>query len=852
MAGTNLTRDEARRRSDLITISAYQVDLDFRTRPAEAETFRSVTTIAFTAAEPGASTFLDLVAPWVDEVTLNGRRLDPETVFSGGRIVLDDLRADNTVRVAASCAYSNSGQGLHRTVDPADGRVYLYTHFEVPDARRVFATFEQPDLKASFQFTVTAPATWEVFSNSATPDPEETDYGVRTWRFAPTPRISTYITAVCAGEYHVERDQHTTADGQVIPMAIACRASVAGHLDAGQSFQTVQRGMDFFVEKFGSPYPFTKYDQIFVPEYNIGAMENAGCVTANESYVYRSKATDAEYERRNTTLLHELSHMWFGDLVTMKWWDDTWLKESFATYMASLAMAEVTRWSDAWTTFANSAKAAALRQDQLPSTHPIVADISDLDDVDANFDGITYSKGASVLKQLVAYTGADEFFAGIRQYFAEHAWANTTLDDLLRALEKTSGRDLTEWSRLWLQTAGPNTLRAERVGNLLVINQDGEPARPHRIAMGWYDRSGNHLVRTHREELDLAGGRTELALDGRDDAAFMMVNDDDLTYARLRFDDASLATLRELSIGAFADSLPRAVCWQATWDMTRNAELAARDYIDLALRSLDAETDIGMVNAAHANLHIAVDLYVAPDERAQTRMTLSRAARERLERAASGSDHQLAWARFFARVAVGDDDLDLVAGLRDGSVAIGGLAVDNDLRWQLVTALARSGRLADREIGAELDADRTTSGTERAASALASRPTAIAKAEAWEQAVNQTDLANGVIEAIVGSRRRHSGFAQPTQLDLLERYVEPYFQAIREIWATRPAEIASMLTRSLYPTLLASPDLVTRTDEYLASESPAPVVRRILSEERDEVVRAVRAQQLDGAAREAG
>jgi aminopeptidase N len=847
MPGTNLTRDEARRRSELVTISAYDVDLDFRNRPAETETFRSVTTIEFTASEPGASTFLDLVAPWVSEVTLNGRSLDPATVFRDGRIQLDNLAAENTVRVVADCAYSNTGQGLHRTIDPADRRIYLYTHFEVPDARRLYANFEQPDLKASFRFTVVAPMDWEVFSNSPTPEPEDTDFGVRTWRFAPTPRISTYITAICAGQYHVERDQHTTTDGQVIPMAVACRASMAPYLDAAQTIDTIKRGFDFFIDKFGCGYPFAKYDQVFVPEYNIGAMENVGCVTVNENYLHRSKATDAEYQRRNETLLHELSHMWFGDLVTMKWWDDTWLKESFATYMSALATTRVTQWTDAWTTFAISDKAWALRQDQLPSTHPIVADISDLDDVAANFDGITYAKGASVLKQLVAYVGEEEFFAGVREYFAEHAWGNTTLDDLLAALEKASGRDLSAWSYDWLRTSGPNTLRPSVQGGTLTIHQESTPLRPHRIAVGQYALQDDRLVRTHRAELDVVGATTTVTLDGPGRTDLVLLNDDDLTYAKIRFDDVSLATLREVGIGAFAESLPRALCWLAAWDMTRTAELAARDYIDLALRSLPTETDIALVTSAHANLITALDFYVAPDARDQARDAISAFARQHLMWAPPGSDLQLSWTRLLAKVAASDDDLDLIAALRDGSTTIEGLTIDNNLRWMLLTTLARTGRIAESEIGAELTADQTTSGTEHAAAALASRPTPDAKAEAWELAVNQTDLANGVLEATIGHRRAFGGFAQPGQEELLEPYVDRYFGALAAVWESRPAEIASRITTALYPRLLASPDLIARTDAYLATAAPASVVQRILREGRDDVERAVRAQQLDAA-----
>ncbi len=517
MPGLNLTRDEAYERSGALHVDSYHIDLDFS---RAGDVFDSVTVVRFTAREPGGSTFMDLAAPRVRTVTLNGRVLDPAEVYRDGRIALDGLAASNEVRIEADCGYSNSGQGLHRTIDAADGRTYLYTHFEVPDARRLFATFEQPDLKATFAFTVTAPAGWIVLSNSPTPSPEISG-SVATWRFAPTRRISTYLTAIIAGEYHIVHDAHTTVDGTVIPMAVACRQSLATHLDADNVLSITKKGFDYFINAFGHPYPFEKYDQVFVPEYNIGAMENVGCVTVNDRHVFDSKPTDADVQARANTLVHELAHMWFGDLVTMRWWDDLWLKESFATYVAYRCLADVTDWPS-WTDFV-SQKMWGLRQDELPSTHPIVADIRDLHDVSVNFDGITYAKGAAVLKQLVAWVGSDEFFAGSKLYFDTYAWGNTTLVDLLDTLEKTSGRDLTAWAAEWLQTSGPNTLTPS-----FTLDADGRYAsfdvaqtaapdyptlRSHRISIGLYSLSDGGLVRTSQVALDVdrrrdAGART--------------------------------------------------------------------------------------------------------------------------------------------------------------------------------------------------------------------------------------------------------------------------------------------------------------------------------------------------------
>ncbi|MFB7507992.1 aminopeptidase N, partial [Streptomyces broussonetiae] len=624
MPGTNLTREEAQQRAELLTVDSYEIDLDLSgaqdggtARSSEAGsgggTYRSVTTVRFDVARGGES-FIDLVAPTVHEVTLNGDALDPAEVFADSRIALPGLlEGRNVLRVVADCAYTNTGEGLHRFVDPVDEQAYLYTQFEVPDARRVFASFEQPDLKATFRFTVKAPEGWTVISNSPTPEPKD-----NVWAFEPTPRISTYITAIIAGPYHSVHSVYEK-DGQSVPLGIYCRPSLAEFLDSDAIFEVTRQGFDWFQEKFDYKYPFAKYDQLFVPEFNAGAMENAGAVTIRDQYVFRSKVTDAAYEMRAETILHELAHMWFGDLVTMEWWNDLWLNESFATYtsIACQAAAPGSRWPHSWTTFANSMKTWAYRQDQLPSTHPIMADIRDLDDVLVNFDGITYAKGASVLKQLVAYVGEDEFFQGVQAYFKRHAFGNTRLSDLLGALEETSGRDLKTWSKKWLETAGINILRpevatdADGVLTSFAVRQEapalpagaqGEPVlRPHRIAIGCYDRdpASGKLVRTERVELDVDGELTAVPqLTGKRRPAVILLNDDDLSYAKVRLDEQSLAFVTE-HLGDFTESLPRALCWASAWDMTRDGELAARDYLSLVLSGIGKESDIGVVQSLH-------------------------------------------------------------------------------------------------------------------------------------------------------------------------------------------------------------------------------------------------------------
>lgn len=854
MPGTNLTREEAQQRAKLLTVDSYEIDLDL-SGAQEGGTYRSVTTVRFDSAEAGAETFIDLVAPAVHEVVLNGHSLDVAAVFRDARIALKHLEAGpNELKVVADCDYTNTGEGLHRFVDPVDEQAYLYTQFEVPDARRVFASFEQPDLKATFQFTVKAPSGWTVVSNSPTPEPSGD-----VWVFEPTPRMSTYITALIVGPYHSVHSSYEGPGGQSVPLGIYCRPSLAEFLDSDAIFEVTRQGFDWFQEKFDYAYPFAKYDQLFVPEFNAGAMENAGAVTIRDQYVFRSKVTDAAYETRAETILHELAHMWFGDLVTMEWWNDLWLNESFATYtsIACQAYAENSRWPHSWTTFANSMKTWAYRQDQLPSTHPIMADIRDLDDVLVNFDGITYAKGASVLKQLVAYVGMDEFFRGVQAYFKAHAFGNTRLSDLLGALEETSGRDLKTWSKKWLETAGINVLRpvvdvdtSGRITSFAVKQEapalpagaKGEPTlRPHRIAIGLYDlddESGK-LLRTDRVELDVDGELTAVdELVGRERPAVILLNDDDLSYAKVRMDAESLAFVTE-HIGDFEASLPRALSWASAWDMTRDAELPTREYLSLVLSGIAKESDIGVVQSLHRQVKMALELYAAPARRDEALARWTEATLTHLRAAEPGSDHQLAWARAFAATARTEEQLTLIEELLSGKQAIEGLAVDTELRWAFVHRLAATGRLDEAGITAELDRDKTAAGERHAASARAARPTAEAKAEAWASVVESDKLPNAIQESVIG------GFVQTDQRELLAPYTEKFFAAVKGAWDSRSHEMAQQIAVGLYPSLQVSRSTLDATDTWLASASPSAALRRLITESRAGVERALRAQAAD-------
>ncbi|XRQ12490.1 aminopeptidase N [Actinomadura welshii] len=842
MAG-NLTRDEARERARLLTVESYTVDLDLTTGETD---FGSTTVIRFGSAETGASTFVDLHGAVVREATLNGKALDPSSYDpEKGRLPLPDLAAENELRVVADCAYSRSGEGLHRFVDPVDGGVYLYSQFETADAHRMYTCFDQPDLKATFEFTVKAPEDWEVVTN----EPAESAGG-GTWRFPPTPRISTYITALIAGPYHVVRDEYRRDNGTVIPLGVFCRASLAEHLDAPEIVEVTRQGFAYFEEVFGREYPFTKYDQLFVPEFNAGAMENAGAVTFLEDYVFRSRVTDAAYERRAETILHEMAHMWFGDLVTMRWWDDLWLNESFATYMSVLCMAEATQWKGAWTTFANLEKAWAYRQDQLPSTHPISADMVDIRAVEVNFDGITYAKGASVLKQLVAYVGLDNFLEGVRRYFDRHAWGNTVLTDLLGALEETSGRDLASWSKEWLETAGVNTMRPDfeldgdgNFASFAVLQEakaDYPTLRSHRLAIGLYDRTAEGIVRRERVELDVVGTRTEVPqLVGEKRPDLVLVNDDDLAYAKIRLDENSQRTLIG-SIGDIKDGLPRALCWSAAWDMTRDAEMATRDYVRLVTTGIRGVTDISVTQTLLRQARLAVQQYADPAWRREGQALLADTLAELAREAEAGSDLQLAYTQAFAASAVSDDHLAFVQGLLDGSEVLDGLTVDTDLRWTLLRRLVVTGRAGEAEIDAEHRRDRTAAGERHAAGCKAAIPSAEAKAAAWERIVSG-DLPNAVYRATLG------GFVEPDQADLLVPYADRYFAEVGRIWREWSSDMSQTFAEVAYPFLVIEQSTVDRTESYIAEEEPPPALARLLSEGRDGVARALRARAKDAA-----
>ena len=845
MPGLNSTRAEAAERSNHLAIKSYQVSLDLTLGD---EIFESITVVKFSCNKAGYETFIDAVGRNVIKATLNGQVVDTAN-YDGESIFIKNLATENELVIHMNGLYSKTGEGLQRSVDPVDNEVYLYSQGETAFIRKMYPCFDQPDLKATFTLEVTAPAHWQVISNN--PVQEKIDLADKKskWSFSTTLRIPTYITALIAGPYYNVQDEYVGK--KRVPLGIYCRKSLAEFLDPADIFLITKQGFTYFEKVFGLEYPFEKYDQIAVVDFNWGAMENAGAVTFLERLlVFRSKVTERMYNARANTILHEMAHMWFGNMVTMKWWDDLWLNESFAEWSSYLAMVEGTRFKNSWTGFNQERKNWAYRQDQLSSTHPIVSDMKDIDTVAGNFDGISYAKGASVLQQLVAHVGRENFILGLQKYFTKHAFKNTTLDDLLYELTQTSGRDLKPWVSTWLQTAGVNTLRPtleienDKYKSVAVIQEaptmpvGSSQLRPHRMAVGLYDLTNNKITCRKSVELDVAGGKTDVpALAGEKVADLLLINDRDLSYSKIRFDERSIATLKS-HLGKIEDALTRALCWSATWDMLRDAEISATDFIDIALSGLAGEDDIATVTIIGNQLASAVEIYSAPTKRDSARLKVGNAYEQMVKAAAAGSDHQLQYARNFTSFASSAEHNDLIKELLDGKLS--GLKVDADLRWTFVIALAERGLMDKGALAAELLKDNTLTGQLSHATALAALPTAQAKSQTWKS-ITTEDLSTSQREAKI------AGFMRALHRPLLSAYVDPYFDLLLETWGKKSYEVASKFVMGMYPTYITTQDTLEKTTTWLntTGKDGQAGLRRLVAEGKDALERALKVQGRD-------
>ncbi|MGJ4125535.1 aminopeptidase N [Corynebacterium macclintockiae] len=906
MTSINLTRTEAEHRANLISDVHYSIQLDLSGgEQPDNKLFRSLTRITFTSG--AGSTFLDLRADSLLRVELDGAALGDFTYDATTGIPLNDLSSgQHELLVEAEIPYSTTGQGLHRFFDPSDDQAYMYTQFETADAKRVFACFDQPDIKATYDVELTTPAEWTVVTNNEVSVAEAAGVNKKKHSATVDYLLSTYLIAFCVGPWHVVRDEwrgtitehpetaaaladnplgkNLQTSGEMrVPLALYCRQSLAEYLDADELFEVTKQGFDYYADKFGIGYPFYKYDQIFCPEYNMGAMENAGAVTIRDEYIFRSAASHYQYERRADTILHELAHMWFGDLVTMKWWDDLWLNESFATWSAAMSQAGATKYDTAWVTFNSKEKAWAYAQDQLSSTHPVFSDARDIETVEANFDGITYAKGASVLKQLAAYVGLEEFFAGIRAHFAAHAWGNATFADLLGALEKASGRDLSDWSDQWLRTTGINTLTpvfevTDGAYSSFAVEQSGaQPGagetRTHRIAVGVYSFDGGALQRTKRVELDVSGERTEVPeLVGVPAGDLVLVNDDDLAYGNMALDEGSLATAiggagsDGADVGAddntagtgvpniarITDPMARALVWSATWQMTRNAQMRARDFIGLVAGGAAEETELAVLEQILAQARSAAANYADPewaDEGwAQLREAFLAAARK------TSGPAQLAFVRAFVGCVHSAESAEVLRALLgeagDGAEAIPGLDVDQDLRWAIIIALTAAARATgdsseqvEERIAAEEAKDKSSSGAALALQARSSVPDEQTKQQVWHsltvEAPQQSNLS---------LRHRNAGLVHVGHADLLQQFSADYAAHAVEWWKSLNSEMALRTLEGIYPTWDHSDATDAAIAELVKAKDTPSGLRRVLSEGRDRVARAKAARAFDARA----
>ncbi|MFD6878762.1 MULTISPECIES: aminopeptidase N [unclassified Streptomyces] len=826
-----LTRNEAQLRAQLLDVHHYAVTLDLTTGD---DTFDSTTVIRF-AARAAGDTFVELKPDELRSATLDGRPLDTAALTDNRLPLVGLTEGDHELRVDARMRYSRTGEGLHRFTDPADGETYVYSQMFMDDVQRVFPAFDQPDLKAVFAFTVTAPAHWTVLANGITTRTGDRDTdGAGIWRSAPTPVISTYLAAVAGGPWHSITTEHAG-----LPFGIHCRKSLAPHLDADaeEILSVTTDCFDRYHEKFAEPYPFDSYDQAFVPEFNAGAMENPGLVTFRDEFVFRSAVTDTERQSRAMVIAHEMAHMWFGDLVTLAWFDDIWLNESFAEYMGYQTLTEATRFTGTWTEFGMVRKPWGYDADQRPSTHPVAPAPEDVPDTASallNFDGISYAKGASALRQLVAWLGEKDFLAGINTHFARHKFANASLADFVDSLATHTDRDVHAWARVWLRTTGVDTLtpRIEESPGGWTLTVDHNGSRPHHITAGTYHRAPDGLL--ERGELLGIDVPSDEVLSGSGSRPDLLVlNDGDLGYTKIRLDELSLETaLRGLS--RLPDPLTRAVVWGSLRDMVRDGELEPGAYLTTADAHLPDESDLAIVQGVlgFARTHIA-DRYLAPTERGAALTLITSLTRDLLRRTEDGDEPGLRLAAVRVLIDSATQPDTLAGWLADGTVP-GGPELDPELRWRVLARLSVLGAADEDTIDAALAADPSATGGEGAARCRAALPTPEAKAAAWQRLFHDDTLSNYLFTATA------QGFWQPEQADLVQDYVPRYYPEAVALGARRGPAIAEAAGRWAFPAHAIDEANLRAGHTCLDDPDLIPLLRRKLVDQLDDLARALR------------
>jgi aminopeptidase N len=840
-----LSRSEAEHRSASVSVRRYEVELDLR---PEGTLFRSVTEVWFTADTGAEALHLDLEAAQVIKILVNGVEIDSTQAYDGYRIELPELATDNHVRVDAWCAYGVDGHGLCR-VDLTDGATYVTSQFQPTETRRCFACFDQPDLKAVFVFTISTPPDWLVIGNAGIASQRPADDGSVVTQFDATPPLPPYATAVAAGRYQRVERVHPVSGRAAVPLSLVCRPDVLPRVDVEDMFDLIGRGLDYFSSLYGMPYPFPKLDYIFAPRFAVGGVENAGAVVLSEEFVPGSRATAARLEHAAMVVLHELAHMWFGNFVTMKWWDDLWLNESFATYAAIRCLADATRWRNSWTTFGVQTKAWAVREDQGPTSHPIRADVPSAQALATAFDGITYAKGTAALRQLAAFVGPS-FDRVLAAYLRRHAWSVATSSDLIRQLDEATTLEVTDWADRWLGTTGLDTLRpavtvgADAVTSVAVELRapDGQPrGRPHVVGVGlYYTGATGDYERRRSVQLRVDGPRTEIPeLTGVPVPDVVLVDDGDLTYAKVRFDAGSAEALRT-TVGRIVDPATRAACWSAAWDATRDGEMAATDFVTMVLSGIDRDAHSPVGEILLRQLDTACSQYVDPARVPGQRRRVAEASRSGLLSAAAGSHPQLVWAHSLIANARDGDLLDDLRDLLRERVDVPGLAVDPELRWRILTRLAAAGTLAARDIEAAAEGDSSPLAERHAAACHAARPSIEAKESAWRLMCDPTQLPPTVVA--VGQ-----AWAQPEQADLLRPFVERYLDSIGRLWQARPVPAAKVMAQTLLPPCIDDATIATIEDFAATAEWPDQL-RGVVRGRADDHRRALKCRAVDKAA----
>jgi aminopeptidase N len=811
---TNLTRVEAGARSALIDVTGYCVDLDLAQGPT---TFESTSTVRFSCSEPGAATFLDVKPQRLHRATLNDVQIS-STDFDGERIALTGLALENEVVVTATMSYSNDGQGLHRAVDSADERHYVYGHSFLDAAPRIFACFDQPDLKAPYDVSVTAPPEWIVLGNGAA-----MHTGEGRWVLATTKPLATYFFTVCAGPY-----VSVTAVHDGISLGIHARASLREPLErqAEQMLTITRQSFDYYHRLFGIRYPFGDYHQVYVPEFNAGAMENPGCVTLRDQYVFRGATTHDELLTRSNTISHEMAHMWFGDLVTMRWWDDLWLNESFAEYMSHRTLCEATEFTDAWVDSSMARKTWGYAAERMPSTHPVAGSPApDAQSALQNFDGISYAKGAATLRQLIAHIGDDAFIAGVAQYLSSHAYGNAALVDFLGAMERAGGKDLRGWADAWLRTAGLDAISVETVTEQGSITKAtvrrtppaAHPAdRPHSFDVAGFSR-GTEVFRVvttvDHDEIAL------LELEGQLTARMLIPNATDLTWANIKLDAATVAAARA-ELCEVPQAQARAVVWTALIDGVALAEIDPRHLLAVLATSWPRESNQSIINRVGLQMTgRIIPAFIPVDEQDGAYALMAEAAASMLAQAEPGSSRALVAARCVATLSAEED---LLRGWLSGQQLPEGLAGDSDFRWVVLGNLARRGVIGSAEMDAALDQDHTMAGNLKWLQAKASAPDVSAKVWAWEQITGEYGRSNSELNALA------AGFWHASDQDVLRPYVARYFSDVPALSARVGEDALARVAALAYPGSLVEGSTADQSAAALRRGDLSASVRRAM------------------------